>query len=136
MHQIGEPLFYLIGRQFAAQRREKEPEEIERSELGGKGLGRSHSDLGPRMGIDHSVSLAARRRTDDIADRDDGGAALLCLAHGRERVGSLAGLGDGDEQVILAHQRAAVPELGGDIDLGRDGSELLEHILADQPRMP
>src|SRR3712207_7910699 len=40
-------------------------------------------------------------------------AALLREAHGGERVGGLAGLGDADDEVALADHRVRVAVLGG-----------------------
>jgi len=61
---------------------------------------------------------------------------LLGLAHGRQRVGGLARLRDGDEQVPLADQRVAVAELGAEVDLDGDARDPLDEEFAHQGRVP
>ena len=45
-------------------------------------------------------------------------------------------LGDPDDQGAVVHDRIAVAELGRVFDLDRDPRHLLEHVLADQRRVP
>src|SRR5512139_2843012 len=136
MYEVGQPFFYIIRRNCSSQRPEKKAEKVERRQLGRKGLGRGHTDLRTGMGIDYAVGFPAGRGAHHITDGDDCCASLLCLTHGCERICRFTGLGDGDEQVVLAHERAAVSELRCDVHLGRDGGELLEHVLAYEPGMP
>ena len=55
-------------------------------------------------------------------------------AHGGERVGGLARLGDADDEVARADDRVAVAVLGGDVHLDRDARPLLDRVAADQAR--
>ena len=61
---------------------------------------------------------------------------LLGLAQGRQRVGRLAGLADGDDDRAFFDDRVAIAELAGVLDLGGDLGQVLEEVLADQPRVP
>src|SRR5690606_25081716 len=45
-------------------------------------------------------------------------------------------LGDRDHQRTRLDDRAAIPELGGVLDLGRDARDVFEHVLADQATVP
>ena len=62
--------------------------------------------------------------------------AALGLADRRQRVGRLARLGDADDERAVVHQRVAVAELGRVLHLDRHPRHLLEHVLADQGRVP
>ena len=62
-------------------------------------------------------------------------ALALALAQGRQRVGRLAGLRDGDDDGVAVDRRIAVAELAGVLDLDRDAGELLEQVFADQGRV-
>ena len=64
--------------------------------------------------------------------REHLGAALAREAHGGERVGGLARLGDADDDVALAQHRVAVAVLGGDVHLDRDARPLLDRVAADE----
>ena len=75
---------------------------------------------------------ARDRRIDDVADREDAAPRALRLLDRGQRVGGLAALGDGDDQVAGADDRIAVAELARQIDLARDARRALDQELADQ----
>src|SRR4029079_15681912 len=64
------------------------------------------------------------------------GAALLRLAHGGERIGSLTRLRDDDAQSPLVDDRISVPEFRRVFDLDRNSRQLLHHALRNQCRVP
>ena len=115
---------------------ELEREERERNDLAREGLGRRDADLGPRVQIDAAVVLARDRRSHDVDQPERAGTTALGLAHGGERVGGLARLRDEDAERARRDDRVAVAELRRVLDLGRDASEVLDHHLADQRRVP
>ena len=58
---------------------------------------------------------------------------LAGVADGHERVGRLAGLGDGDHQRHRVDDRVAVAELGGQLHLTRDAGPVFDRVLGHQP---
>ena len=55
---------------------------------------------------------------------------------GGERIGRLARLGDADHQRPVVHHGVPIAELRGVLHLDRDPGHLLQHVLADQRRVP
>ena len=84
------------------------------------------------MQVDAAVSLAGDRTADDVAQRQRRVALALRLAQGGERVGGLAGLGDGDDDGVAVDRRVAVAELAGVFDLDGDARELFQQVLAHE----
>ena len=73
MHEVVKPRFYCFEAKGATQAAKEKTEKIKRRKLGRKCFGRSHADFRAGMGIDHTISIAASCRTDNIADGDDRG---------------------------------------------------------------
>ena len=115
---------------------EPERHQRERGHLAGERLGARDADLGAGVQVDAAVHLARDRRAHHVHQAERPGAAALRLAHRRQRVGGLAGLGDDDDQRPAVDHRVAVAELRGVLDLDRDPGHLLEHVLADERRVP
>ena len=84
------------------------------------------------MRVEHVVALAGDRGVAHVADREHPGAALLALAECGERIGRFPGLGDRNHQAALVDDGPAVAELAGEIDLGGNPGDLLDHVLPDQ----
>ena len=105
-------------------------------DLGGERLGAGDADLRARR--------ADRRRRrprgrcvlpTTLHSASVGWPLRLRLAQGRQRVGRLARLRDGDDDGVAVDGRIAIAELAGVLDLDGDAGELLEQILADQRRV-
>ncbi len=124
----------LLGHPRAAA--EVEAEEGEGHDLRGERLGRGDPDLGPGVDVHPAVRLARDRRAHDVHDGHTARALLLRLPQRRQRVRGLARLRDRDDQRALVEHRVPVAQLGGVLGLHRDPRELLQHVLADQRRMP
>ena len=107
-----------------------------RDQLRRERLGRGDADLRAGVRVDRPVGLARGHAADDVADGDAAGALTLRLAQRGQRVGRLARLRDDDGERIRRDDRVPVAVLGAVIDLDRDPRELLDHELADQPRVP
>ena len=111
---------------------ELEREQVHRRGLGDEGLGGGHPDLEARAREQHAVRVAGGLAADDVGDREHLGAALASQAHGGQRVGGLARLGDADDQIALREHRVAVAELGGDVHLHRSPRPGLDRVAPDQ----
>ena len=116
VHQLGG----RVGRQRPGAAAEVDRHQRQRRQLRREALGRRHADLGPGVRVQRAVRRARDRRVDDVADREDAAAAGARLLHRRQRVGGLAALRDGDDEVAGADDRIAVAELARQIDLARD----------------
>ena len=88
------------------------------------------------MGVDRAVGLPRRHAADDVADGDAAGAAVLRFAERRERIGSLSGLRDDDRERVRRYDRTAIAILGAVVDFDRNLRSVVEHELADEPRVP
>ena len=129
--QLGQAL----GLERAAQLGEPQREQVHGRHLGDEGLGRGDADLEPaRVKRTPSASRVACEPM-MLVTASTFAPALLRQAHGRERVGGLARLGDADDEVARADHRVAVAVLGGDVHLDRHARPLLERVAADQARV-
>ncbi len=81
--------------------------------------------------VGHARGLGARR----IAECDLQATGTVRLLHRRQRVDGLSRLGHRDDQRPAVQDRLAVAKLRGVVGLGRDASEALEVMAADQRRM-
>ena len=57
------------------------------------------------------------------------------FAQGRQRVGRLAGLCDGEDDRVALHRRIAIAQLRRVFDFDRDAGKFLEQVLADEGRV-
>ncbi len=114
---------------------ELQRDQIERDDLRRERLGRGDTDLGAGVGVEDVVARARDRGFAHVADRERAGALPLALDQRGERVGRLAGLGDGDHERLVADNRLAVAVLTGDVCFDRDLRELLDHGAPDQRRV-
>src|SRR5688500_5423991 len=88
------------------------------------------------MRQDRPVSLAVDHRTLNVADGENLTSCLLCFAHRRDSVGSLARLRDDDQQVGIVQHRIAVTKFRSVIDLNWYTCEPFDHVLPGKPSMP
>ena len=88
------------------------------------------------MRIDRAVRFTRRHAADDVADGEACRSVALRLAQRRQRIGGLARLRDDDRQRLGRHDRLAVAVLRSVVDFDRNAGQLLDHELADQPRVP
>ena len=88
------------------------------------------------MRIDRAVRFTCRHAADDVADGEACRSVALRLAQRRQRIGGLARLRDDDRQRLGRHDRLAVAVLRSVVDFDRNAGQLLDHELADQPRVP
>src|SRR6266513_1259727 len=86
--------------------------------------------------VNAAVALAGDCRADDVYDPVRARTTRLRLAHGGERVSSLARLRDHDAECPVADDRIPVAQLGCVLDFHRNSGEALKHVLADQRRVP
>ena len=111
-------------------------EQVQGRELGDKGLGGGHPDLGAGVGVDHAGGFPGNGGIQHVADGHVHGAARFGLPQGRQGVGGLPRLGDDHHQRVLVDDRVAVAELRGDVHLDRDAAIPLDVELADQGGVP
>jgi hypothetical protein len=60
------------------------------------------------------------------------GCPLRFIPAGRQRVGRLAALRDGEHQRVVVDRRVAIAQFAGVLDLDRHPGQLLDQIFADQ----
>ena len=130
--EVGDDALRRSASSVAAQLGEAQREQVHGRDLGDEGLGGGDADLEAGARVEHAVGVARGLRAHDVGDREDRRAALAGEAHGGQRVGRLAGLGDADDEVARADHRVAVAVLGGDVHLDRDARPLLDRVAADQ----
>ena len=104
--------------------------------LRGEGLGRGHADLRSGAEVDAAVGLLGDGAADHVADAQRGAALALHLAQGRQRVGRLAALRDGEHQRVVVQRRIAVAQLAGVFHFDRQPGQGLDLVLAHQGRVP
>ena len=88
------------------------------------------------MKVDSAVAFAGDGRADRVDDAQRHGALFLRLAQGGQRVGRLARLADHDHHRPVLDDRVAVAELAGVLHFRRNPRQVLEQVVAHQPRVP
>ena len=91
-----------------------EREQEQRGQLRGEGLGRGDADLGAGVGVERAVGVARDRASTTLQMARTGAPRALRLLERGQRVGRLARLDDGDDQVAGADDRVAVAELAAE----------------------
>ena len=124
-----------LNRRQVAHPAEIEGQHGQDGDLVGERLGAGHADLGAGVEVDAAVGLPRDAAADDVAQGQRRVPLALALAQGGQRVGRLAGLGQGQHDGVAVQRRVAVAELAGVLDLDRHARELLEQVLADQRRV-
>ena len=119
----------------SAHVRDVQCKQVERRDLRDERLGRSDSDLGPRVRVDDRIRLARDRRPLRVADRQGLGAALARVLDCHEGVHRLAGLADRDDESVSPDHGVAVAELMSQLDIGGHPRPLLDRVLADHARV-
>ena len=87
-------------------------------------------DIGPR------IRGPGDRRADDVADAEDERPGLAGQFDGGQRVGRLARLRHGHDDVVLADDGVAVAELRGVLHLDGNAADRLHEVFADQRGVP
>ena len=105
---------------------QKQGDEIQGHQLGGKGLGGGHPDLRPGVGIEHRVGVPGDAGAHRVDDGQGLGPQRLAGRQPGPGIGGLSGLGDGDEQGMAVHQGVPVAELGAQLHLHRDAAEVFD----------
>ena len=90
---------------------EIQPQQVQHRHLGAVRFRGGHGDLRSGPGVEHVVALPGDGRAHHVHDGQHPGTALFGLAQGGHGVQRLTGLADDDDQIALAHQGVAVPEL-------------------------
>ena len=111
-------------------------EEGEHHELAGEGLGGRHPDLGPGVQVAAEAGLASDGGAHHIDDAHGARSPAASLPQRGQGVRRLSRLADRDDQRALVQHRVLVAELRGVLDLDRNARQVLEHVLADQRRVP
>ena len=83
------------------------------------------------MQIDAPPCFAGDGGADDVADGGDGGAFVQRLPDGRQRVGGLAGLADGNHERAGIDDGIPVAELRRLLDFGGNAGDVLEIVFAN-----
>ena len=125
----------LVGVLRAERLRQRQPDQVAGDDLRGERLRRRDTDLGAGVGVEHRVGLAGDLRAVGVADRQHAGLLLAGVAHGLQRVGGLARLGDRDDERGAVEHGVAVAELAGHLDLDRDAAPVLDRVLREQARV-
>src|SRR5665647_83738 len=94
-----------------------ESQESKRDNLARESLCRGNADFRTGVNVNAASGFACDRRAYDVYDSVGPGPAVLCLAHGGERVGRFAGLRDHDAQRAVVDDRIAVSEFRRVLDL-------------------
>ena len=114
---------------------EIQPQQVQHRHLGAVCLCGGHSDLRSGPGVEHVVALPGDGRAHHVHDGQHPGTALFGLAQGGHGVQRLAGLADDDDQIALAHQGVAVPELRRQADLHRPAQQPFQGVFAHHAHM-
>ena len=104
--------------------------------LRGERLGRGHADFRSRAEIEAAVGFLGDGAADDVADAQRRAALAFHFAQGRQRVGRLAALRDGEHQRVVVQRRIAIAQLAGVFDFDRQPGEGLDLVLAHQAGVP
>ena len=75
-------------------------------------------------------------RADNVTNAIDKGAGTPGDVNGRQGVGRLAGLGDGNHHIVLSDNGVAVAELGGILHLYRNAAQVFYQVLTDERGVP
>ena len=124
-------------RQHAARLGNPQRQQILPDQHRREGFGRGDADFGPGMQHQRARRGYPRRLTAhriDDGQRTHAGAAGQF--HGRQGIGGLAALTNGDEEHVCIQHRLAVAELRGVIDLHRHTGNLLDHVFTDERGVP
>ena len=70
-----------------------------------------------------------------VADGDNLCALFACVAHGHQGVHGFAGLREGHNQGLLVHDRVAVAELVGELNLGGDTAPVFDGVACHLARV-
>ncbi len=130
---ISRPLHH----RHVAQAAELEREQRQRDHLARERLGRRDADLRAGVQVDAAVGLARDRRADDVHDA----RASRAPRRFASRIAASVSAVSPDCEITMHSvssfdDRVAVAELRRVLDLDRDARELLDHVLADQRRVP
>ena len=129
--------FMVIGLVYgAAQFPDEQRQHGHHRHLAGKRFGGCHADLRPHMDIGPGVRGAGDGRADDVTNAIDKGACAPGNVNGRQGVGCLARLGNGNHHIVLADNGVAVAELGGILHLYRNAAQVFYEMLADERSVP
>ena len=115
---------------------EVEPEQLQRHELRRERLRRRHADFRAGVRVHGAVGVPGDRAADDVADGDAAGALARGFVERRPRIRGLARLGDDDGQLVGRDDRVAIAVLRAVLDFDRHLRQRLDHVLADEPRVP
>ena len=110
--------------------------QIDDSELRGVALGRCNRDFRTCHRVQHVIAFAGDGAANGIDDGQNVHIVCLCLTQCGQCISGLAGLADGDAQIIAAENRTAVTELGCQIHFNRNAGQLLNDVLADHGSVP
>ena len=112
---------------------ERDDQHQQRGQLRGEGLGGRHADLGAGAREHDEFGFADQGALGDVADGERGQVAgLLREAQRRQRVGRLAGLGNGDEQGIARDDGVPVAVFARHLDAAGDLDDLFDHVTRDR----
>ncbi len=120
----------------AAQPADGQGDHSQHGDLAREGLRRGDADLRAHVDVAPRVGGARNGRSDHVADAEDEGPLPLGELQRRQRVGRLARLRYGDQNVAFADDRMAVAELAGILHLDGYAAELFEEVLSDQSGVP
>ncbi len=135
LDEVVDALPHVLRRDRAPLAAEPQAEEVAGDDHRGERLGGGDADLGSRVHVEHARRLARQGGADDVRDGEDRAALEPRRLHRAERVGRLARLGDGDHERLGAHDRVAVAELGGQVRLGRQARQALDHRAREHRRV-
>ncbi len=119
------------GAQVATAVTDRGHQHQQASQLGGERLGGGHPNFCPRAGHKGQIRFTHQRGARHVADSQRAHVAgFLGQTQRRQGIGGLAALGEGHQQAVGAHYRFAIAELGGDLHIAGDASDLFEPVAS------
>src|SRR5215216_7150566 len=90
---------------------ERQCQQVEYGDLGDEGLGRSNTDLEPRLREQDRVGLTCDERPSGIGNRKHPGPEAPCRLNGRQSIRGLPALAYGNDERVVVSKRVRVPLL-------------------------
>ena len=129
LHQGVQELVVLLLRQGTQLLRNMQRQKIYHSQLGGVGLGGSHSDLRAGPGINHLIGSLGNGASHHIHNGQRPGAPPFGLPQGSQGIRRLAGLADDYNQSLTAQHRIGIAELGSLNGLHRNPADPFQNVF-------
>ena len=102
---------------------------VSSNQLSAVSLGSCNGNFRACQSIENIISFAGNRAAYYVNDAKSFDAIFFSQTQSCQAVGGLTGLADNDNQLVLAQQRFAVPELGSQLGTNRNLCQILNYVL-------